>query len=112
MIFGAAVLNEDPNGNYDVGDWSKELKKGEYLIIHTLAVDPLHEHKGVGGYMVDKCIDIAESKGYKAIRLDVVPDNIPAINLYKNKGFTFAGIKDLSRNIEDIPLFGLYELNF
>ena len=62
--------------------------------------------------MVDKGIDIAESKGYKAIRLDVVPDNIPAINLYKNKGFTFAGVKDLSRNIEDIPLFGLYELNF
>lgn len=112
VILGAAVLNEDPNGNYDVGDWSKELKKGEYLIIHTLAVDPLHEHKGVGGYMVDKCIDIAESKGYKAIRLDVVPDNIPAINLYKSKGFTFAGIKDLSRNINGIPLFGLYELNF
>ena len=88
------------------------MKKGEYLIIHTLAVDPLHEHKGVGRYMVDKCINIAESKGYKAIRLDVVPDNIPAINLYKSKGFTFAGIKDLSRNINGIPLFGLYELNF
>lgn len=112
VILGAAVLNEEPGGNYDVGEWQRDLKKGEYLIIHTLAVDPLHEHKGVGGYMVEKCIDIAESNGYKAIRLDVVPDNIPAINLYKSKGFTFAGIKDLSRNINGIPLFGLYELNF
>lgn len=111
-ILGAFVLNDNPNGNYESGDWSKDLKQGEYLVIHTLAVDPSEGHRGIGGYMVDCCIKIAMSEGYKAVRIDVVPDNIPAINLYMRKGFSFAGIKDLQRNIEAVPLFELYELNF
>lgn len=111
-VLGAVVLNDNPNGNYEAGDWSKDLKRGEYLVIHTLAVDALAEHKGIGGYIVDCCIEIAMHEGYKAIRIDVVPDNIPAIHLYQRKGFTFAGTKDLLRNIDGIPLFALYELNF
>ncbi|MCI8510137.1 MAG: GNAT family N-acetyltransferase [Clostridia bacterium] len=111
-VLGAVVLNDNPNGNYAAGDWTKDLKQGEYLVIHTLAVDSLAEHKGIGGYIVECCIEIAMCEGYQAIRIDVVPDNIPAINLYKRKGFTFAGTKDLLRDIDDIPLFELYELNF
>lgn len=112
VVLGAVVLNDNPGGNYEAGDWSRNLKQGEYLIIHTLAVDPLAGHKGIGGYMVDRCIEIAMRGGYKAIRVDVVPGNIPAANLYKRKGFTFAGSRDLLRNIAEIPLFELYELNF
>ena len=112
QVVGAVVLNHNPDGNYGAGNWSKNLKEGEYLVIHTLAVDPLAGHKGIGGYMVDCCIELALQKGYKAIRLDVVPKNVPAISLYKKKGFIFAGEKDLLRNIEEIPLFELYELNF
>ena len=111
-VLGAVVLNDNPNGNYEAGNWSKALKQGEYLVIHTLAVDPLAGHRGIGGYMVERCIGLAISSGYKAIRIDVVPDNIPAINLYEQKRFTFAGTKDLLRNIDGIPLFSLYELNF
>jgi len=111
-VLGALVINDNPNGYYEAGDWSRQLIRGEYLVIHTLAVDPDAERRGVGRYMVDCCIELAVRKGYSAIRLDVVPDNIPAINLYKGKGFTYAGTKDLLRNIDGIPLFSLYELNF
>lgn len=111
-ILGVVVLNDNPDGNYAAGRWSKELRQGEYLVIHTLAVNPAAGRRGVGEYMVDCCIEIALREGYQAIRIDVVPNNIPAINLYKRKGFIFAGVKDLLRNIEDIPLFELYELNF
>lgn len=111
-VIGAFVLNENPDGNYDVGDWTKTLTQGDYLVIHTFAVHPSAKGKGIGGYMVDFCIHTAKHTGYKAIRLDVVPDNIPAINLYKRKGFAFAGQGDLSRGIEDIPVFDLYEMNF
>lgn len=110
-ILGAVVLNDDPKGNYEAGDWRENLKRGEYLVIHTLAVDLSAQHKGVGGYMVERCAEIAVHEGYKAVRTDVVPDNIPAINLYKQKGFTFAGEKDLLRGIDGIPMFRLYELN-
>lgn len=110
-VAGAVVLNEEPGGDYEAGDWSVHLSRGEYLVIHTFAVEPAARGKGLGSRMADACIDIAREEGYKAIRLDVVPGNAPAIHLYKRKGFTYAGTKDLSRKIEDIPVFELYELN-
>jgi ribosomal protein S18 acetylase RimI-like enzyme len=110
-VIGAVVLSENPEGSYELGDWSRELSRGEYLVVHILAVSPERMKEGVGEFLVDGCISYAKSRGYKAIRLDVVPDNIPAIRLYEKKGFCYAGTKDLQRGIEEIPIFGLYELN-
>ena len=108
-ILGAVVLSENPDGFYEAGNWSRELKTGEYLVIHALAVNPMFAHKGVGSFMVDQCIDIARHGGYKALRLDVVPGNIPAERLYEKMGFVYAGTKDLQRNIDEIPFFDLFE---
>ena len=63
----------------------------------------------IGRFMVDYCTSKAQADGYKAVRLDVVPDNIPARKLYEKAGFRFAGEKDLQRGIEEIPTFALYE---
>ena len=111
-LVGAVVLNENPAGAYQKGEWRKNLAEGEYLVLHTLAVLPALTGKGLGGLIVDECVKLAKNLGYKAIRLDVVPDNYPAIKLYEGKGFTFAGEKDLQRGIPYIPSFCLYELNF
>ena len=111
-VLGAFILNDNPQGDYGSGDWKADLKDGEYLVIHTLAVDPDSQGCGIGKFMVKYCIDYAREHGFKAIRLDVVPENIPARRLYERLGFTFAGAKDLKRDIEDIPTFALYELNF
>ena len=109
---GAFVLNEEPGGDYDAGEWSIHLNKGEYLIIHTLAVAPDLNGKGIGGYMVRYCLKKAKENGYKAVRLDAVPSNTPARKLYEKEGFSFAGEKDLKRGYDDIPTFVLYEMNF
>ncbi len=109
-IVGAVVLNEDPEGYYEAGEWSQPLRRGEYLVIHLLATDPEHRYSGAGGYIVDRCIDIARESGHKAVRLDAVPTNEPAIRFYENKGFKYAGTKDLKRDIKAIPVFALYEL--
>ena len=108
-VVGAFILNDDPMGDYSVGEWKKELNDDECLVIHTLASDPEAYQKGVGRYMVEYCIDEAAKNGYKAVRLDVVPGNEPAIKLYRKLGFTFAGEKDLGRNLKKIPTFELYE---
>jgi GNAT superfamily N-acetyltransferase len=105
------VLNEDPEGNYEAGDWAVDLEHGEYLIIHLLATDPNVRGRGTGAYIVDRSIEIAEQSGYKAVRLDVVPGNEPATRIYLSKGFTYAGSKDLLRGVKSIPLFELYEKN-
>ena len=108
-VVGAFILNEDPQGNYEVGKWSVDAKEGEYLVIHTLASDPESYKKGIGIFLVDYAVSQARILGKKAVRLDVVPDNIPARKLYEKKGFAFAGEKDLERGIAEIPIFALYE---
>lgn len=110
-VLGAFVFNNDPAGNYDVGDWKKPLKSGQYMVIHTLATRIGSYGKGVATKMVEFCIQETKNKGYKSIRLDVVPDNYPAIKLYEKCGFVFAGEKDLQRGFEHIPTFCLYGLD-
>jgi len=108
---GAFILNTDPQGNYDRGEWQKDLQSGEYMVIHALAVSPDLKKNGIGMHLTGYCIAKAKSEHFRAVRLDVVPDNIPARKLYEKAGFTFAGEKDLARGIEEIPLFALYEFN-
>lgn len=111
-VVGAFVLNDDPQGKYENAVWSRQLSEGEYMVCHTLATEPQMRGKGIGRQIVEYCIDYAKSHGFKAIRLDVVPDNIPAKKLYEKCGFRYVGDVDLERNIDEIPLFSLYELNF
>lgn len=111
-VVGAFVLNDDPEGKYENANWTAKILQGEYMVCHTLATDPVVQGKGIGNEMVEYCIRYAKERGYKAIRLDVVPDNKPAIGLYEKCGFQYVGDVDLERNIEDIPLFSMYELIF
>jgi len=108
---GAYKLNADPEGNYDKGSWRRQLKVGEYLVIHMLAVAVGQFGNGIGKAMVSHALETARKGGYKAVRLDVVPDNIPAIKLYTGLGFTYAGTFDLERGIEHVPEFSLFEFN-
>ena len=100
----------EANG-YDAGNWSRDLKEGEYLSVHVLAVSSDCYQSGVGSFMVGECIAIARSRGYKAVRLDIVPTNTPAERLNKKNGFVYAGTVDLNRPTAPIPLFDLYEFN-
>ena len=111
-IVGAFIYNADPQGAYENGDWEVELNEGEYAVIHSLAVAVKHYGEGIGTKMVEFCIEKAKNEGYKVVRLDIVPENIPAKRLYEKAGFKYAGEKDLNRGFEDIPTFQLFELNF
>ena len=110
-IMGAFLLNTDPAGDYSAGEWSRDIADGEYMIIHALAVDPDLSRKGTGKAMVEFCLNYAKEKGYKAIRLDAVPENLPARRMYEGLGFSFAGEKNLKRYETGIPVFALYEYN-
>ena len=108
-IVGAFVLNMDPQGNYDKGSWSMALKSGEYMVIHALATAPDLHGRGLGAHIVRFCIDEARRLGCRAVRLDIVPGNLPAQHLYEKLGFKYVGDEDLDRGIDRIPLFSLYE---
>lgn len=111
-MIGAFVFNDDPQGDYSKGKWECDLPSGAFMVIHGLAIDPEWHGKGIGTRVLEYCINNARERGFKAIRLDIVPDNTPAAHLYEKMGFTYAGTEDLGRGIEGIPEFSLYELNF
>ena len=110
-IIGAFVFNDDPQGAYDSATWSANLQRGEYGVCHAVAIETSLQGKGLGKQIVEFCIRRAKELGYKAIRLDVVPDNLPARKLYEKCGFRYVGDADLLRGYEEIPVFSLLELN-
>ena len=61
--------------------------------------------------MIRFCIDKARSEGYEAIRVDIIPTNVPARRLFEKNGFTYAGDTDLELDIGNNPVFSLYELD-
>ena len=107
-IIGAFVLNEDPGGTYE--NAKIEFKRGEYLVIHTLASDYELYKKGIATKMIKYCIDKAKNGGYKAVYVDVVPTNTPARNLFTKNGFKYLGDFNLDRSFKNIPLFSILEL--
>ena len=110
-IVGAFVLNADPQGNYRKGNWSLDLPDGAYMVLHALAIDPKLQGRGLGAEVVRFCTEKAKADGYRAIRLDIVPGNIPAKKLYEKTGFRYVVDADLERGIPHIPTFSLFELN-
>ncbi len=82
------------------------------MVLHALAIAPKLQGKGLGAAVVRFCTEKAKADGYKALRLDIVPGNLPAQKLYEKNGFQYAGDADLDRGIEHIPVFSLYELNW
>lgn len=106
-IIGAFALTE---GSYpDGAPWSLPLRNDEYLVIHSFATHPDRIGGGVGRQVMEWCIARAKALGYRAMRLDVIPNN-PSVRLYERLGFRYVGSMDLG--VEGIPNFELYELNF
>ena len=111
-IVGAFMINTDPSGTYEKVTWSRNLKLGEYMVIHMLSASHQHFGEGLGKAMTEYCVALAKSRGFKGIRLDVVPGNLPAIRLYESCGFNYVGDCDLERGVAKIPIFSLFELDF
>lgn len=111
-ITGAFALSTEVQGSYQKANWSRHLDDGTYVVIHALATDPEMQRQGIGTGVIRYCIDKAKAEGYKAIRVDIAPGNIPARSLFEKAGFDYAGDVDLELPIGDIPAFSMYELNF
>ena len=110
-ILGAFALNAEPQGCYQKARWSRDLPDGAYMVLHALAIDPQSQRQGLGTEMIRFCADKAKAEGCQAIRIDVVPTNIPARRLFEKNGFVYVGDVDLELPIGDIPAFSMYELN-
>lgn len=66
-----------------------DANQKEVMIIHALGVLPEFHGTGKAKALVREAIRIANEKQQKAIRLDVLSGNVPAMKLYESMGFHF-----------------------
>lgn len=68
-------------------------KNSAKIRLYSIAVNPLHQGKGMGKVMLKEVISIAKKMHKAAISLEVDEQNLKAIKLYQNHGFTTLGCK-------------------
>lgn len=73
------------NGGAGYLKWENIKEKALYL--DRLGVDVNYIRQGIGGLMLTNAMEIAKQKNVKYLRLFVVDENKPAIDLYLKNGF-------------------------
>ena len=66
------------------------VRVGSEAEVHTLAVDPAHQRRGIGRALLRAILDHAEGA---TVFLEVRTDNDSAIRLYRSEGFDVIGIR-------------------
>ncbi len=109
QIISAMILDHHCNADYEKAQWTRLAKPEEVLVIHALGVLPAWSGHGIGKAMVDAALKMAKAVGCKAMRLDVLRGNVPAVKLYTRAGFCL--VDTLSMFYEDTGWteFELYE---
>lgn len=57
--------------------------------------------QGLGRIMLETLLEVAKNSGYEQVELEVVTDNVRAINLYKNLGFAIYGTQKHNMKYKD-----------
>lgn len=110
IIAGSIILNHHPEEAYEEATWGIEADYTDVFVIHTLVVHPAYLNKGVGSLLMEFAKKHAVESGIKTIRLDVSENNLPAIRLYEEHGYTYVTTVDLRLGYEHLKWFRLYEM--
>lgn len=108
-LAGAVILNHEQEDGYDGAGWKVEANHKEVFVVHTLAIHPDYQKRGLGKAFLQYAEDLGRKQGIKAIRLDVVQGNEPAVRLYETCGYDYIGTVDLGHGDIGLPWFRLYE---
>lgn len=66
---------------------------GEEAYVQTLGVSPHHQHRGIGGALLDALLEEAERRRVRTVGLEVRTDNTAAQRLYARRGFEVVGTR-------------------
>lgn len=87
---------------YAVLTWGYDLEfGGRDSFLTELYVRPSLRGHGWGRRLLEQVERVARSSGAGAIHLEVRPDNVPALELYRRTGFSPTGRTFLSRTLSD-----------
>lgn len=110
-LLACVILNNRANEGYAGCPWSLECAPQDILYVHTLAVHPSLQKKGIGKIVVREIVNLARRQGKKAIRLDVLSACREAERLYAKSGFRFVIAKDMYYEDTGLVEYKMYELN-
>ena len=108
-IAAAMVINGEGAEGYAGAPWRVSAADGEFYVIHALGVLPSHHGRGFARELVRAAIGEARAKGMKALRLDVLNGNVPAVRLYESEGFRLVSRVKLFYEDTGLTDFLLYE---
>ncbi len=75
-----------------VGDAVSLYRRGTKIArLYSLVVHPGHQRRGIARLLLQAAEAAADARGCRELRLEVRPDNVPAIHFYQNAGYRLAG---------------------
>ena len=108
-IAAAMAINGEGAEGYAGAPWGVRAADGEFSVIHALGVLPSHHGRGFARELVRAAIGEARAKDMKALRLDVLNGNLPAVRLYESEGFRRVSRVKLFYEDTGLTDFLLYE---
>lgn len=91
-IVATAIINKLQVDVYADCNWTFTASDDEVLVLHTLAVDPLQIHCGIGRGFVRYYEKLADDMGCTVLRIDTNARNKTARKMYSSLGFREADI--------------------
>ena len=107
-IAACVIANDEKVEGYADAPW--QVDSDDIIVLHVLAVHPDHRGKGLARRLVENVIEQQRKAGKKALRLDVIENNITAERLYQKLGFRYIQTKTLYYDVVGEMTFKLYEL--
>lgn len=87
-IAALVAINQQQDPEYSEISWEDD---GNPVVVHRLAVDPLHQGKGLATLMMQYVEHHARENNYSSIRLDAFTQNPTACHLYRKIGYSVRG---------------------
>ncbi len=91
-IYLAACLRADGNASAELLGYVlfSLLSDAE---IYRIAVEPEHRRRGLGGLLIAGAEEVLREHRAERLFLEVREDNLPAVSLYRSRGFKEIGIR-------------------
>lgn len=88
MIRGAVAIVSGGEQSHAHVPWKCKALPQDIATIHLLAVSPAVQNKGIGLMLMKYAEKLCRQRGNQVIRLDTLPESMPANRLYQKCGFT------------------------
>ena len=103
-IVGAAIVNRVQVDVYSQGNWKYPAEPQEFMVLHTLVIDPEMQGSGYGTRFIRFYEHYALEHGCPYLRMDTNERNAAARRLYRDLGYeeigvvpcVFNGLKDVN----------------